>query len=208
MKNRPYYIMLIGKREDILNVYENCVKGDEELYTSFEIEEGKETEKITIKDDGKKHYWLTGGDTLSSDVGVMYTKYDLKDKTTEFGITYNNFVLPKYIKAKDLSIEATENFSIKEIEYKNNILNFTLVTPAFDKMGIKNDVVITVSYKKSTDWESISIKNDVDQPIDSLEGKTWAISTIFKNIDKAYFENERPSLNQISTARIKFIKNN
>lgn len=204
MEDRPYYIMLIGKKEYILAVYEKCIKECDDLYTSFEFEEGKDAEEITIEENGSKH-WLKGDNPLNAP-GVMYTEHDLRATETEFNITYENFVLPKYIKKNDLTIEATEGFNVKDTKYKNNTLSFTIVSPEFDKMNSKNEVEITVSYNKSTDWEHISIKNDVNQPLEELEGKTWAVSTIFENIDKAYFEDEHPSENQVSTARIKFIK--
>ena len=205
LNNRPYYIMLIGKKEYILAVYEKCIEECEDLYTSFEFEEGEETEGITIEENGTKQYWLKG-DTQSEDPGIMYTEYDLHDSKTEFVVTYDNFVLPKYIKTRNLTIEATENFDVKEETYKNNTLSFTLVSPEFDKMNTKNEVVITVSYERPTDWDHISIKDDVNLPLDELEGKTWAVAKIFENIDKAYFEDGHPSSNQVSTAKIKFIK--
>lgn len=205
MKDRPYYIMLIGKKEYILAVYEKCIKECDALYTSFEFKEGKDAEEIKIEENGTKHFWLTGNDP-SSKPGI-YTEYDLHDSKSEFNVTYDNFVLPKYIKTENLTIEATEGFNVKDRKYKNNTLSFTLVSPEFDKMNTKNEVVITVSYKRPTNWEHISIKNDVDQPLEELEDKTWAVSTIFENIDKAYFEDEHPSENQVSTSIINFNKN-
>lgn len=205
MQDRPYYIMLIGKKECILAVYEKCIKECDALYTSFEFEEGDKAENITIEHENKA--WLIGNDP-SSMTSAIYTKNDLRNTQTEFFITYENFVLPKYIKSNSLTIKATENFTVKDKEYKNNTLSFTLVSPEFDKMNTKNEVVITVSYKRPTNWEHISIKNDVNQPLDSLKDKTWGVSKIFENIDKAYFEDEHPSENQVSTAIINFIKNN
>ena len=205
MEDRPYYIMLIGKKEYILAVYEKCIKDCDDLYTSFEFKEGKNADEIIIEENGTKHFWLKGNKP-SSDAGVIYTEYDLHESKSEFDVTYENFVLPKYIKTKNITIEATENFRVKDTKYKNNTLCFTLVSPEFNKMNTKNEVVITVSYESSTDWEHISIKNDVDLPLDSLKGKTWAVSTIFENIDKAYFEDEHPSVNQVSTAIINFYK--
>ena len=203
MKNRPYYLMLIGKKEHLVAIYDNCAEVPERLYTSFDIEESSESKAIALEVLDKN--WQKGEDAKSTP-GEFYTENNLNNKQTEVNITYDNFVLPKYIQEKDLRITVSADFKVKDTKYSNNKLSFTLVSPEFDNMKKKTTVAITVSYENLIDWEEITISDDIKKEPDEIEGKTWEIEKIFERIDEVYFEEGRESEHIISKAEIMFVK--
>lgn len=207
MSNRPYYMMLVGKKEYLLELYNKCMKKSEFVYTSFDVQEGKDFHGFSI-DEKDNRYWIKCEADIQ-ETGTFYTEEDYGEEITEFNVVYNGFVLPEYIKEKDISLSVTEGFECYNVSYdkEKKSLGYILKLPKHNTIK-KQEVCVKTIVEQNVAWEDVTMLDDVDKELKDIEGKTWAFSTIVNAIDEAYFgEGKREASKVVSTAKIKFINN-
>lgn len=208
LKQRPYYLLLIGKKEHLVNLYDKCMpKQDDDkfVYTSFNIQQDSTKNKFKVN----AKFWKIGTSDLKA-VGTLWTKYDLQGDETTFNVTYEGFDLPSFIKPGSLEVKTTLGSSkIKSYNAKDNTIEYTIEfnTDSFKNLGYKNVIDIEVLYKNDKNYSDYSLADDVSQTPESLDGKTWGLEEMLKAIDGAYYGNTvRDNMSVISKTQLQLIK--
>lgn len=193
MKNRPYYFMLIGKKEYLVNLYDKCVKKAEYVYTSFDVAENPNGKKaFSIAEKKNKNgvnYWEQGTEETESP-GTFVTKLDLEGEKNAFAVRYDNFILPTFINGCDIVVN-TDFGHIEDMVYDANskTLTYTYCLPNFEKLKNADNIAsIDVMYNSSANkCDAISLDDDVNMELAKLEGKTWSVSAVVSAIDGVYY---------------------
>lgn len=211
MRNRPYYLMFIGKKEFLVNLYNDCLEESDFVYTSFGLKEGKESEYRIAEKNTKRWTKCEAKDTMT---GTFYCDKDYKNEVTEFEVEYDKFILPRYINIDSIRVHVSDRcFKIKEYSYNysKNKFRYTLVLPKHNEIN-KPEIEVQIILKHNINPSSITImedvatKENVNDMLERLKGKTWGFSAIIDAIDDAYYgKDKREESIVISRAKIKFI---
>lgn len=211
MRNRPYYLMFIGKKEFLVNLYNDCLEESDFVYTSFGLKEGKESEYRIAEKNTKRWTKCEAKDTMT---GTFYCDKDYKNEVTEFEVEYDKFILPRYINIDSIRVHVSDScFKIKEYSYNysKNKFRYTLVLPKHNEIN-KPEIEVKIILKHNINPSSITImedvatKENVNDMLERLKGKTWGFSAIIDAIDDAYYgKDKREESIVISRAKIKFI---
>ena len=217
MKRRPFYFMLIGKKNYLVSLYDKCVKDTGFVYTSFNIEEYKDKSKEYNIAVDRKQYWTIGKDTIKDATGkavagtlCFFDKGNLQEgPETTINIEYNGFILPSFIPKKNINIKTTLG-KINKTCYnaEDSTLKYSVQLPGTDSLKLKkeNNVSISVRYNID-DGQNISVNDDININPDSLEGKTWGIKSVLDAIDGAYFgKTTRKECSVVSETELKIMK--
>lgn len=186
MKNRPFYIMLIGKKDVLKSILaKDCLKDAEQIYSSFTLsEEDLEAKAFEVED--KSGYWIKGDKASATSAG-FWTSTNLKDNTTEYAISCHDVVIPPYLDKENL-IASSVNGETTNLKYdkENNSLSFTFTTVPYKDLANNDSISVEIRSKRNLWGKESSISDDRDQKDKDIQGKTWGFESIINAIDEAF----------------------
>lgn len=201
MKDRPYYMLLIGVKENLKALLaDECLMKAENVYSSFGLENHFVETSFEI-DEKKENNWTKGDD--SSEKGVFWTTADLGDYKTVFSVSCDSFLIPSYLNADKLHAIGNQYVSnvmltVGDYDAKNRKLKFNVQLQSFKQLDRKSDIVIDFFCDNS--WvKECNLSDDVNQPLDSLKKKTWEIEKLVDAIDEAFRGRNASSEEKVAT---------
>ena len=206
MHNRPYYIVVIGKKEALKPIInKECFTGYANMYTSFGLDETDYTEQPFTADKPHTGGWSLGN--KNDKAGCLVA--DNKQNGTTFAISFDTFEIPKYIDANYKVGSYSEN--IEMVEYRSNKEFTVKLKPCTTSKDTVKAAWFTLESPAGNNWAAkCSIENDNDVEIKSLkdmESKTWGLNYVIDNIDKAFFPKERPD-DRVATINFNIVYHN
>ena len=201
MKDRPYYMLLIGVKENLKALLaDECLMKAENVYSSFGLENHFVETSFEI-DEKKENNWTKGDD--SSEKGVFWTTADLGDYKTVFSVSCDSFLIPSYLNADKLHAIGNKYVSnvmltVGDYDAKSRKLKFNVQLQSFKQLDRKSDIVIDFFCDNS--WvKECNLSDDVNQPLDSLKKKTWEIEKLVDAIDEAFRGRNASSEEKVAT---------
>lgn len=186
MKDRPYYLMLIGKA-DILNALTTqCLKldGAEMFSTMCDEMPHYAAQPFSIQETKP---WLIGTpDTASAKHPVtLWTTADLGEEQSKFTITFDKIDIPSYA-STDLRAEVITSETVMAVN-KVSDTEWQLVLQPFDQLPEHGEVSFNLVSDKIL-WadDTRSMEDDCDIKISEMEGRTWGLSNFIAGISEAY----------------------
>ena len=203
MEQRPYYVMLIGKKENLESIIaKGCLAECKNMYASYlqkEVplkEESFIVEPVKLKD---KDVWRKGHH--KSDVAGVYGLY-LPDKTTSFDVSCEKFTLQRYYYKNNSSFEAVcgDKISAEDIKYENGKLNLKLKTENLNKsFRRRENGSFSLKVYAKNDWiKESSCDDDVDK-LDGIKGKTWGFKSFMDGINSVYYPEGYTSKTEVAS---------
>jgi hypothetical protein len=218
MRDRPYYIMVFGKKEILESLLDNgtFVKF-ENIYASFDLDEKNMVESpLTVKF-SPESTWISDNsseDSSSEKTGTIWTSSDLDGSRETFEVQFKKFDIPAFLNQKYEIGDYHLSDVIEDIEEVTdpgnpNLLRFRITMKPFNVLPQTGTVAFTLICRNTWTKEA-SVKDDDDVNIDSvsdLEKKTWGLSTIIENIDDAYFGGSKRVPQTVASVDFKMAKN-
>lgn len=193
MKNRPFYFMVIGKKEAIKDLCNsNCLpNGYKKIFSSLKFEDSDRTTIIyTVNQPKDQPQWIMGcpdvkmqADASKNTYTVSTTK-NFKNSVSKFDFSFNRFEIPVYI-SDELTPEF-DNKMLTSVSELNNNSSFTVTTVPYNKLSKHNDIIIQFVSPRYIDYEESSIEDDVKTSLSKLEGRTWGFGSVVKALYDAY----------------------
>ena len=189
MKNRPFYVLLIGKEQYLKGILaKDCIEDAKNVYASFIIKDSDlKIAQFSIEQDSSTNFWTLGN---AEGKGGFWTSSDLGSDKTKFNISCQDFKIPAYLNKKSLTANCSEGL-VSSIDYDDQYktLKFSIETKPFkDLKKITNLKVEIVSTNEWRGDASIKDDDDVNKDLVELEGRTWGLRHIIDAIDKAYHD--------------------
>ena len=218
MKDRPYYIMVFGRKEMLESLLDNGVFVKfENIYASFDLDVNNMVESpLTIKMSPQSS-WISDNsseDYGNANPGTIWTTTDLGGSRESFEVQFKKFDIPAFLNQQyeigDYHLSDVID-DIEEITEPGNpdLLRFRVTMKPFNSLPQTGDVAFTLICRNTWATEA-TVKDDDDVNIESvsdLEKKTWGLSTIIENIDAAYFGNNKRSPQTVASIDFKMAKN-
>lgn len=202
MKDRPYYMLLIGMKEDLKNLLANeCLIKADNVYASFGLDNDFVETSFDIEEK-KENNW-TKGDDSDGGTGVFWTTTDLGDYKTVFSISCDSFLIPSYLNANKLHAIGNQYvsnvmFTDGDYDAKSRTLKFNVQLQSFEKLNRESDIVIDLFCDNS--WvKECNLSDDVNQPLDTLKKRTWEIEKLVNAIDEAFRGRNASSKERVAT---------
>lgn len=213
MKERPYYIMLFGKKNLLKSVLDNGVFVPfQNVYASFDLDENDlVTNPLRVKFHDQSS-WISDNSSEDPDnekVGTIWTKADLGNVVEVFEVQFDRFKIPAFL---------NQNYEIGDYHLSNTIKNITEITDSNNRNLLRFNISlkpfsdlpssgkVSFSLVCSNSWaQDASVVNHDDVNVENaseLEKKTWGLSAIINNIDAAYFGNNERNPQEV--AKISF----
>lgn len=187
MKNRPFYILFVGKQEALKSLLANkCMRTPNKLLVSFELNENDlKNQSFNLTEDSQ--YWVKGSESKADKAGY-WTSSKLEDKTTTFTVSCDSFKIPAYVETIELRGVSAEG-EVTKVEYDEvkEFLTFKFTTQPFKKLRKMNEVNITIMASVSNWGKDVSMIDDVNKLDAEMAGKTWGLLKITDAIDNVYF---------------------
>lgn len=209
MQNRPYYIMLIGSKENLMSIVKDgCYAKCENMYASFvEANPELKNEVAYNVNTNDSNVWTLGFTEDKS--GGFYAAY-LKDSTTSFTINCPDFVLPRYYYKDEQSFEVVCNgyASAKVIRYSDNNIEMELaiskLNDFFQGCSKPSDYVTTTLdiYTKNNWYVGCNCNDDISE--ENMENKTWGLEAFFDGINSAYYHDNKIEKSKVGSLSICF----
>lgn len=191
MINRPYYIVVIGKKQALKSIIANqCFKDYSNIYTTFGLDENDfMTQPFSVKRNAGP--WALGTDKNENGCLVATTNKD----EAEFEISFDPFTIPRYVNPNYHVGQFSSN--IQGIMQNSPTSYSVTLYPCNTKYNPKtalDQAWFTLESANGIEWaKKSSIDDDVSiKNLKDLEGKTWGLNAVMDNIDKAYFPQGRP----------------
>ena len=216
LKNRPYYIVLIGKSDVIQAMIENCFKlslGENEVFSTVCQQQPRLSSQSFTITNNSTSAWIIGNpksenthDTSKTDKDVitLWTKSDLKHLKGTFDLTFNEIPMPYYASTEILPLISDGNKTIESVsEITRRSCKLTLLS--YNKLPESGDVRFTLISKKNL-WidSNSSMDDDSKNSQKDMENKTWGLSAFTTGIMDAYGINESPLI--LAEFEIKILK--
>lgn len=209
MKNRPFYLMIMGKREFLENMLENnCFEPYKNIWTSFCDVEYKSVGYTLISE--VENVWHQPKDNVQKEqLGTIALKSATLAQGYDnlcFTLISKEFKMPeRYMNSTGLKLttEVVEGVSLVEnvTAEMDNGLQLKVFPQRFGDVKDRRETIKINVLAPQTDWDwaTSSIDNDVNVTADTLEKRTWGVETFMDNLRKAY---EQPEF--IKVAEVEF----
>lgn len=186
MKHRPFYILLVGKEEALKGIFANkCLRDAENVYSSFGINANDWANvPFEIKQDKETEFWTVGSDPNRN--GTFWTSANWDSYKTIFYIDCPNFKIPSFLNKKDLKANCL-NGAVSNISYDDlhGRLSYILETKPFKELAKETEVEVNII--STNNWKSsATILDDVNKDLDTLESRTWGLSSLIQVFDDVY----------------------
>lgn len=180
MKDRPYYLLMLGTQRNLEYIIENTLTGSETaIFTSF-VCNGSQTSSFKIN--ANKH-WSVG--TLPDGMVTIYSPNDLQGNAYTFNISCDPIQMPKYVPANACQAQITKGQSLTDVSVSSDYSNWTIGTKTYDQM-VSEECEVTLVVDWANSYASIGVDDDTQGDAAALEGKTWGMGTVMDNLFKAY----------------------
>lgn len=195
MKNRPYYLMLIGQADRLNALTTQCLKldGAEVFSTMCDDAPRYAAQPFTIKETKP---WLIGApDSASLNEPVtLWTTGDLGSEQSQFTITFTKIDIPCFA-SPDLRGEVITENTLSDVR-KISDTEWLLVLQPFDKLPGQGEVEFNLISDKIL-WtdDTRSMEDDCDIKMQDMEGKTWGLSNFIAGLIEAYEIDTTPYVN-------------
>lgn len=218
MKDRPYYIMVFGKKEALESLLDNGVFVKfEHIYASFDLDENNMVESPLAVKFSSSSSWVSDNsseDYNSEKPGTIWTATDLGGSSESFEVQFKKFDIPAFLDQQyeigDYHLSEVID-DIEEVTDPGNpdLLRFRITMKPYNALPQTGHVAFTLVSRNTWAAEA-TVEGDDDVNIGSvsdLEKKTWGLSTIIENIDAAYFGNIKRSPQTVASVDFKMAKN-
>lgn len=204
MKNRPYYLVVLGTKENIKGIMaNNCFDEMQHVFCSFDFDP-KETKEEIFKvsmADSSNVSWLIGDPNNPTNTGSISTNNNFGNVKSELYFTCKRIYIPQYIclneehkLTPDWDKSVIEN--VEEISCDDtNEQKFKITMLPHDKLATTENVWVKLN--SNTSWFDTSSTNDDTKGV--IDKKTWGLSTVLQNMNKAYRGSTTPSAQTIAT---------
>lgn len=208
MKNRPYYLMLIGSKDNLMSIVKDgCYAECNNMYASFVVAEPNlkaVNYDVKVNDD---KVWNEGPYKDAEDDG-FYANYLPKDRTS-FTISCSEFELPRYYyqNVDSFVVECEGPATVKVTGYTDNniIMNLTTV-PMNEFFNGRLDATTNLNIYTEIDWYTgCSCDDDIVE--ESLENKTWGLCALFSGINSVYYRDSVVTKSKVGTLSIHYVNN-
>ena len=217
MKDRPYYIMVFGTKEMLAGLLDDGVFAKpEHFYTSFGLDDSDmRTGKLRLNFKPESSWcWDNSGEDFNAEnMGTIWTASDLGEQAETFTVEFDHFDIPSYL-SQDIEIdhkfyENSKVLSKVELDASNKdpkIMRYFVTLKPYNKLP---ETVEPLEFRLVSEnkWaEEASINDDTNVELEELQGKTWGLSTIIKNIDKAYYDERGRGSDVVATVEFNVSK--
>lgn len=208
MNNRPYYLMLIGSKDNLMSIVKDgCYAECNNMYASFVVAEPNLKEvKYDVKiNDDKVWNEVTHQD--AKDDG-FYAKYLPEKTTTSFTISCSKFELPRYYyqNVDSFVVECEGPATVKVTGYAGNNITMNLTTVPMNEFFNGRDATTNLNIYTEIDWYT-GCNCDDDIVEESLEKKTWGLSALFSGINSVYYRDSVVTKSKVGTLSIHYVNN-
>ena len=198
MKDRPFYIMVFGKKNMLESLLDQGVFVKyENVYASFDLDADNMVEsdmKVVFPATSSWTCDNSSEDYDSEKTGTIWTSTDLGGTSDSFEVQFKKFDIPAFLNQKYEIGDYHLSDVIDDIEEVTdlgnpNLLRFKVTMKPFNRLPETGKVEFTLVCKNT--WaDEASVDDDVNlESVSDLEKKTWGLSAIIENIDAAYFGN-------------------
>lgn len=211
MKNRPYYLMVFGERNELESLLANDIFPKyNNLYASFGLDDSNmATSDLTIVLD-QSSTWLWDDNTKT-----LRCSAKMDNEQEVITVEFNKPNIPTFIN-QEYKIGSYDNSTVidtvTEIADKSNpdVLKFRVTLKPYNKLP--NEGLLEFQLlSTNSDWvKEATVVDNNDAEIDTLsvlEKKTWGFSTIIDNIDAAFFGNQVRKPDMVSRVKFNISKN-
>lgn len=206
MKDRPYYLLLIGKKDFLKDMADNNIFSNaQHVYATFDLPEPSKKIPYRMEKNAGKVGWNIGNPQNDTIPGTIMSDTDFGDEESSLRLSYKSFNIPSYtnLNSENKLTPKFDNNVIKDVivetapESEEQILIVTL--NKYKDLSTTKDVTIRLC----TDNSWIDKATTLDDVKDGkIEKKTWGFSTVVNNINKVYRSDE--SLKPEIVAELKF----
>ena len=206
MENRPYYMMVIGKKELLKSMMGNhCFDKPAHVYASFKMDDDNmATQDFQVKAKGGMVSWLVGDPDNPDNDGSISTTANFGEERSTLLFSCKRFDLPEYVSVDeqgrlkpDWDKASIEN--VEQIDENADEMTFLVSMKPHNQLQTADGVWVRLNSDVS--WVSLASTDD-DTKGDDISGKTWGLSTVISNINKAY--NGKPEMDIQAIAEFKF----
>ena len=198
MKDRPYYIMVFGKKDMLESLLDNGVFVKfENVYASFDLDSDNMTESDLFVKFSPTSSWISDNsneDYNNEKTGTIWTNTDLGTTRESFEVQFDKFSIPAFLNQNYEIGDYHLSDVIEDIEEVTDpgnpgLLRFRITMKPFNVLPETGKVEFSLVCGNT--WVAgASIDDDVNiGSVSDLEKKTWGLGTIIENIDAAYFGN-------------------
>lgn len=202
MKDRPFYILVIGTEANLKSMMENnCFNKGNHIYASFDMGEPKGKQKYSIElDNNSKVAWNIGDSNNKGSRGSIMTNAKFGNEPSILYFSCKKINIPNYINLTEANklvpewdssiisnVEEVATESVSEQRFK-----VTLNPHA----GLITKENVWIRLNSEAKWiANASIDDDTNGDFPT---KTWGFSTIMRNINKAYRGFTEPKAEKIA----------
>ena len=202
MKNRPYYLVVIGSEENIRSMMaNNCFNKSDHVYASFNMGEPKHTQEYNVEMDNNCRVAWNIGDPGNMNVkGSIMTNTSFGDESSVLYCSCKKINIPNYICLSDEGklVPEWDSSVISRVEEVSvgtgSTQKFKVTLNPHNKLRTSNDVWIRLN--SNVGW--ISDASTDDDTKDDISKKTWGFSTVMQNINKAYRGTKDPVAEKVA----------
>ena len=214
LHNRPYYLMVLGTHKMLKDLLANQIFADyKNIYASFGLD-ASDMQKGHYKPSAESafvwQYDNSAEDPNGEIMGTLWTNTDMGNVQDVFTVSFDRFDIPAFVGKQyeigDYSLDPVID-NVRDISASGQPnLKFEIKMKPFNQLPDSAEAEFTLVCK--TDWAvSATIDNDADiNNVEELEGKTFGLSTIIKNIDDVYYGLNQRQPEVVARVRFKIAK--
>ena len=209
MKKRPFYLLVIGKKENLISMMENhCFNEPKHVYASFPMDDKSKTQSFTIELANKNVGWLIGDPDKPDSPGSISSNSDFGNARSTLLLTCNRFAIPGYVSLND-SRQLVASWDKAIVENVQEVSNSTAKEQKFEVSlkpynELPSNAEVVIALDSDNSWmQHASCDDDTKGEI---EGKTWGFATVVANINKAYHNTETVEPQKIAEIKFNLIK--
>lgn len=189
MKDRPYYLMLIGKADRLNAMITQCLRLDvaEVFSTMCDDAPRYAAQPFTIQE--PPEFWIIDTDasdtTAAKHPVTLWTTADLGGEQSKCTITFAKIDIPCYA-SPDLRAEVITGNTLSDVRKVSNT-EWQLTLQPFDKLPKRGEICFNLVSDKIL-WadDTRSMEDDCDIKMQDMEGKTWGLSSFIAGLSEAY----------------------
>lgn len=197
MKERPYYMLVIGNKEDIKGLCSNdAFPKPSNVYASFDMPVPNKRTSYEISCKEGNVAWIVGNPDpkYAKVTGTIMTNANYGNATSKLEISYSNFEIPGYVNLREdgkLSPKwddrIFENVElVSDVNTNKQTMHVTL--KPHNKLETTSGAWIKLC--SDNDWIDNATTDD-DTKTTDISKKSFGLSTIVSNINKVYRKKEK-----------------
>lgn len=202
MKNRPYYLIVIGTEANIKSMMANsCFNKASHVYASFDMGEPTGKQEYSVELDANSRVAWNIGDPNHTDVqGSIMTNTSFGAEPSVLYFSCKKFAIPPYVSLTDNSrlVPEWDTSVVSNVEEVTaagaSTQRFKVTLNPHNSLSSSDNVWIRLN--SNIDWMSAASTDDDTQG--DITGKTWGFATVIQNINKAYRGTATPAAEKVA----------